>query len=171
MLFLIFSDAHGSHDGMRRALDMNPDVKNVLFLGDGIRDLHRITPLYPTVNFRAVRGNMDELSLAFSAEDEDFFELHGTRVLMMHGHRYGVKGGLSAAEGRALRLGAKVLLYGHTHEPYLHYDSETGLYTFNPGSIGRPYHGNPTFGLLDILPNGDVSLSHGELPLKFFRER
>ena len=164
MLFLIFSDAHGRDDGMRRVLALHPDIKNVLFLGDGVRDLNRIAPLYPHIHFRAVRGNMDELSLFAPAEDEDVLELHGVRVLMMHGHRYGVKGGLAAAEGRALRVGAKVLLYGHTHEPYTHYDSETGLYTFNPGSIGRPYHGNPTFGLLDILPTGDVSLSHGELP-------
>lgn len=164
MLFLIFSDAHGRDDGMRRALALHPDVKNVLFLGDGLRDLFRIAPLYPGVSFRAVRGNMDAFSFSTPAAEEEEFSLFGTRVLMMHGHLYGVKGGLAAAEGHARRAGARVLLYGHTHEPYLHYDSETGLYTFNPGSVGRPYGGPLSFGLMDLLPDGGVMLSHGELP-------
>lgn len=161
MRFLVFSDSHGQDFYMLRALSLNPDVRHVLFLGDGLADVARIGARFPDLHIRAVRGNMDGLSLDHPAEDEELFSLFGVDVLMTHGHLFGVKGGLGAAESRALSRGARVLLYGHTHVPYSHYDGETGLYTFNPGSIGRPYGRAPSFGLLDILPNGGISLSHG----------
>jgi diadenosine tetraphosphatase ApaH/serine/threonine PP2A family protein phosphatase len=86
----------------------------------------------------------------------------GDECITAYGHRYGVKGGTAAYEAHARAHGARVAIYGHTHIPEARYDSETGMYIFNPGSIGRPYHGRPTFGLLDILPDGSVVLSHGE---------
>lgn len=151
---------------MLRAMRLNPDVRHVLFLGDGLADVARLFRRFPDLHIRAVRGNMDPLSPDTPAEDEDLFTVFGVTVLLMHGHRFGVKGGLAAAEGHALRRGANVLLFGHTHTPLSHYDGETGLYSFNPGSIGRAYVGEPSFGLLDILPNGQVSLSHGNIPYK-----
>ena len=167
MRFLIFSDSHGRDGGMLYALRLHPDVRHVLFLGDGLLDVSRVAARHPGLHIRAVRGNMDALSLDTSAEDEDVFSVFGVNVMMMHGHLFGVKGGTAAAESYALRRGAHVLLYGHTHSATSHYDGETGLYTFNPGSIGHPYAGTtPSFGLLDILPNGQISLSHGSIAYK-----
>ncbi len=164
MQFLIFSDSHRWQVGLRRVLAEHPACKNVLFLGDGIEDFESLIPKYPNIHFRLVRGNCDPFSFDMQAPLEDSFSLYGVKVLMLHGHHYGVKGGLSAAEAHARAHGAKVLLYGHTHMPYSHYDSESGLYTFNPGSIGSPRMGRPpSFGLLDILPDGSLSLSHGTL--------
>ena len=65
----------------------------------------------------------------------------------------------------AKEAGADVLLFGHTHRPHEEYLSEEGLYLCNPGSIGRPSSGDPSFSILDILPNGSVCLSHGNIPL------
>ena len=150
---------------MLRALRLNPDIRHILFLGDGLSDVARLAVRYPDLHIRAVRGNMDALSLdTHAVEEEELFSVFGVTVLLMHGHRYGVKGGLGTAKGHALHRGAQVLLYGHTHVAYSHYDGENGLYTFNPGSIGHPYAGEPSFGILDVLPNGQVSLSHGNIP-------
>ena len=155
---------------MLRALRLNPDVRHILFLGDGIADAARLGARFHDLHIRAVRGNMDGLSLDHPAEDEEIFSVFGVKVLLMHGHLRGVKNGLYAAEAHALSCGANILLYGHTHEPLSHYDGETGLYTFNPGSIGRPSSGEPSFAILDILPNGSVCLSHGKIPL-FLRRK
>lgn len=162
MLFLVLSDSHGRQDLLRRVISSHKDIKHVLFLGDGIAEFSALADEFPDRHFRAVRGNMDAFSLAARGEEEEIFELYGVRVMMAHGHRYGVKGGTAAYEAHAHAHGARVAIYGHTHIPEARYDSETGLYIFNPGSIGRPYHGRPTFGLLDILPDGSVVLSHGE---------
>ena len=140
----------------------HPEVNHILFLGDGLADVERLQALFPRHIFRCVRGNMDCFVMR-AAEDESVFELFSCRVLMLHGHTRAVKGGTAAAEKRALDEGARVLLYGHTHVPECRYLSEEALYVFNPGSIGRPYHGRPSFGLMDILPNGSVMLSHGTL--------
>lgn len=165
MLFLVFSDSHGNAALMRRVIASHKDIRHILFLGDGIREFSALAEEFPEHHFRAVRGNMDGFSLAARGEEEDVFELYGMRVMMAHGHRYGVKGGTAAYEAHARAHGARVAIYGHTHIPEARYDSETGLYIFNPGSISRPQNGRPTYGLLDILPNGSIVLSHGEATL------
>lgn len=162
MQFLIFSDSHGNHFPMVNVIRSHPGVNTVLFLGDGLADIERLGALFPRHTFRCVRGNMDFFAMC-EVEDESVFSLFSCRVLMMHGHGCGVKGGTAAAEKRAIDVGARVLLYGHTHLPECRYLSEAGLYVFNPGSIGRPRGGKPTYGLMDILPDGSVMLSHGEI--------
>ena len=161
MQFLIFSDSHGNYRPMAEVIRRHPEVRTVLFLGDGLADLEQLYPLFPQHTFRAVRGNMD--FLAREAEDLSLFSLFSCRVLMMHGHTHGVKGGVGGALCEAKRQGARVLLYGHTHQPENRYLPEEEIYLFNPGSIGRPHDGIPRYGLLDILPNGSLMLSHGEL--------
>ena len=162
MEFLIFSDSHGNQTNMIRTIRSHPDVRHVLFLGDGLRDLSCVRPMFPGIFFAAVRGNIDGFGDG-EAEDEHIFEMYGCRVLMMHGHTRAVKAGTAAAEQFALRNGCSVLLYGHTHAPASVYRSDGGLYVFNPGSIGRPDYGKKaSYGLMDILPNGSVMLSHGE---------
>ena len=60
----------------------------------------------------------------------------------------------------AAQKDADLVLYGHTHQPHLEVlptGTEVGsvllhrpMYVFNPGSIGAPYDGNFTYGLLTI---------------------
>ena len=151
MELLIFSDSHGDHFKMAEIIRRHKEVSTVLFLGDGLADAERLFALFPRHTFRCVRGNMDYFVMR-EAEETEYFSLYGCGVFMLHGHTRGVKGGTGAAERDALRAGARVLLYGHTHELVCRYLSDDQLYVFNPGSIGRPYHGNPTYGLMDSLP-------------------
>lgn len=162
MQFLVFSDSHGNASMMSRVIRRNPDIKNVIFLGDGIRDLETLARLHPTHNFRAVRGNCDALTLDYPTEDT--FTLYGKTVFLCHGHTLGVKGGLGAAVSRAKEAGADILLFGHTHRPLEEYRSEEELYLCNPGSIGHPSSGEPSFAILDILPSGGICISHGSIP-------
>ena len=170
MQFLVFSDSHGHGDRMLSVIAQHPAIRDILFLGDGLADLLPLRRRFPEHRFRTVRGNMDLLAAGFDAPDEDLFELYGVRVFLCHGHLFGVKGGTGVAEAHALAAGARVLLYGHTHRAEERYLSEDGLLVVNPGSIGRPQSGDPSYAILDILPSGDVAVSHGEVA-SFFGKR
>ena len=96
-------------------------------------------------------GNAVVIDPAAEVQEYDkILKEHGGRlslILCTHGHRYGVKSSDGALVERALKVNARILLYGHTHEPVTRY--EDGLYIMNPGSArqGR-------YGMIDITPNG-----------------
>ena len=161
MELLVFSDSHGRSDAMYNVLlrqVKKPD--GVIFLGDGLRDAEMLENEIP---WYMVKGNCDW----FGGErpDEIVMALGGHRVLMTHGHNYGVKNGLGKLLMHALNVGADVVMFGHTHQPYLHTITETAqgktlenpIYLFNPGSIG-----SGSFGTLTLRPDL-VFFSHGTL--------
>jgi predicted phosphodiesterase len=52
-----------------------------------------------------------------SAPEHALIEVGAYRILMMHGHTHGVKGGMERAVAFAAQAEVDVLLYGHTHLP------------------------------------------------------
>ena len=171
MTLLILSDSHGHPDRISEAIRrVRPD--GILFAGDGLRDLTYCDipcPLW------VARGNCDRTAFPLivggellEAEEEMLVTVEGVRILLTHGHRYGVKSSLGAAVARASLLQADALVYGHTHLPVeLHlsperpadYGVSAPLTVFNPGSIGDP---SASFGTLTIR-NGRLLFGHGEL--------
>ena len=133
MKFLVFSDSHGSVDNMARAVEreLPASLDAVVHLGDGWRDAEALHRLYPDLPLEQVPGNCD-LGRFEDAERLVFFG--GFPVLLCHGHTLGVKSSLLRASCAARERGAKALLYGHTHVPYIDYHD--GLWLVNPGSIG-----------------------------------
>lgn len=172
MELLIFSDSHGKVENMSFAIERQikcPDA--ILFLGDGARDLDRLflvdTPLW------AVRGNCDWSLCDYADKPERLLYLEGHTILMVHGHEWGVKGGLGALIAHAAEVGADIVLFGHTHKPTLvtlaagEAVGKTTLarpmYLFNPGSIGYDEDGKgPSFGTL-TLKGETVLFGHGRL--------
>ena len=173
MQFLVLSDSHGRLENVKEAIRRTrPD--GIFFAGDGLCDISRADPPCPVY---AVRGNCDAFSSGLilggqtdTPEDELCVTPDGVRVLLMHGHRYGVKSPLSPAICRAAALGADVLIFGHTHTPIeltllpgrdeLAAPLGKPLILFNPGSIGDGYA--PTFGTLTIR-GGKPLCGHGRL--------
>lgn len=160
--FLIFSDSHGRFGAMQAALDRQrraPD--GVLFLGDGLADTDRLSLGHSQLF--AVRGNCD-LYWDPSVKTEELLGFEGHRILITHGHHYGVKDGTGALISHAAECGADIVLFGHTHEPiYTVIPAGKALldrpmHLFNPGSIGQ----RGSFGTL-TLRGGDVLLSHGRV--------
>ncbi len=171
MSLLVLSDSHGHPDRVREVIHrVRPD--GILFAGDGVRDLTYCNlpcPLW------AVRGNCDWLTSplildgeALSPADEELITLEGVRILLMHGHQYGVKGGPGAAIAHAIQRDADVLIFGHTHIPLeLHLSSDRAdeyavskpLSVLNPGSLGDR---TASFATLTIR-GGRVLIGHGEL--------
>lgn len=167
MTVLVVSDSHGHARYIDEVLSRQEAVGSpdwMLYLGDGIRDLERCELPSKTV-LLCVRGNCD--IFADEMPYERLLTLGESRILMMHGHTRGVKMGLEAAIGEAVRQSADILLYGHTHRPHeqvLPAGSNFGgirlekeLSVFNPGSLAEG-----SFGLLTLGAHGLLK-SHGKL--------
>lgn len=143
MRLLVTSDTHGRAEALRLAIEQQPDARDVIFLGDGVRDCEEVMPAFPDRRFYMVRGNND-WSCPLIGEER----FGGVVTVFFHGHVQRVKYGLLQAVYTARERGAKLLLFGHTHEPLSAYDD--GLHILNPGSLG--YGG--TYGIVDITPGG-----------------
>lgn len=172
MQLLVLSDSHGRADRVREAVARCRGVDMILFLGDGLRDLSVLAP-EDAMRLCSVRGNCDGFSLfSDGTPEERFLALDAYHILMMHGHTHGVKSGMERAVAYAAARGADLLLYGHTHEPmatYLPAGTAVGgvvlekpMHVFNPGSIGLPRCGEPSYGRVDLL-RGGIVCSHGNL--------
>lgn len=167
MKILVFSDSHGDDRRMSQALAAHPDAEGVFFLGDGIRGAAALVAPDAERFFLGVKGNCDGgilglISPSADVREEEIITLMGYRILLVHGHREGVKGGLGALIASARRREIDLALFGHTHVPRSEYlsDGEKPLYLFNPGSISRPADRNPTYGVLLLTEKG-ILLSHG----------
>ena len=164
MEILIFSDSHGNVQPMLRVIAEHPSATHLLFCGDGVKDLADVEACFPRLIVLGVRGNCDLFGAdGYPYEREVTFG--SLRILMMHGHTYGTKGGYGGAVAHAGREGFDLLLCGHTHQALdTRYDLGDGgtLQVFNPGSIGKREAGGYSYGVLTIRDNGYL-LSHGLL--------
>ena len=174
MKILIISDTHGRVDRLDRVLSMHRDADIFIFLGDGLHDVEGREGLHRGKEFAAVLGNCDAIypDLKFRYPVERLINVGEYTILMMHGQSQGVKYGLEAAKGCAVRRRADFLLYGHTHEPEETYIPEgtviggieipKPLRILNPGSLGDPRRGAPSYALIDIRGK-DILMSHGTI--------
>ena len=150
MKLLVFSDSHGELSHMCEAIDReHPDY--VFHLGDHDRDAEDLGRLYPALPIVSVRGNCDYAS---DTPLVKLVPLGGFRFFLCHGHTYGVKGSLLRVSYAALEQKADVLLFGHTHEPWL--EQYGDLLQLNPGSCGYGYR--PSFGRI-LIEQGKISAS------------
>ncbi len=175
MKLLVLSDSHGRVDRLRAVTERHRDADGLLFLGDGLRDLDRLSELPPNLTPIAVRGNCDGFSVFASdghVPTERMVGFDRFLIFMLHGHTGGVKHGIETAAEAAAGRGADLLLYGHTHvahEAYWPAGERVGgitlqkpLWILNPGSLGEPRDGAPSYGLI-TMQGGQLLLSHGRL--------
>ena len=139
MKILVLSDSHGDTDSIEQAYKREiPD--EVIFLGDGIRDIEFFSYTFPDAHVSSVRGNCD----FFSRINDEFADsFGGVTVFACHGHAYNVKSGVSYLAYTSKRKNASLALYGHTHEPKCEITENVTL--FNPGSIR-----NGRYGIIEI---------------------
>ena len=142
MKILVLSDSHGAVSPMEQAVEQtSPDL--ILHLGDCWRDAERLAEWYPDILMEHVPGNCD-------CRPEEPLEklviLGDCRVLLCHGHTYGVKTSLLAAGLKAEQDRLDAFLFGHTHKPLV--DRRGRTLFLNPGSIGAPTR--PSYGVVTI---------------------
>lgn len=152
MRIIVISDTHRNFDAIYKIFERNKEVDLFIFLGDGERELEDVKMLYPDKIVLSVSGNCD------FASDSPYVSMtmqRGKKIIFLHGHTYGVKGGPGGVIGLARENKADIVLFGHTHQRY--YSYEDGLYVLNPGSAGQPRDGKrPSYAFIDITDAGIV---------------
>jgi putative phosphoesterase len=149
MKILVFSDSHGMISPMAAAVRLEqPEL--VLHLGDHDRDLTELKRSFPELDCRGVSGNCDPRS----GREELRIDAEGVPLLLVHGHRQRVKQTLTPLYLKALEVGVRCVLFGHTHIPLLQREGDLTL--LNPGSIG--FGLPPTYGVL-LAQSGSLECS------------
>lgn len=144
MKFLVASDSHGALARIIEMIMTHPEIDNIIFLGDGERDIEDLMSVYEDHKYYVVSGNCDHFS---NRPDFDVIDTSKGRILYTHGHRFFVKNGLTTLKSAAKQLNAQIVLYGHTHIPKT--DESEGVLYFNPGSIK-----NDEYGILELNEKG-----------------
>lgn len=151
MRIVVVSDTHGALSAFERVIVQQPRAELFIHLGDNERDVDNVKAVFPDKQILSVSGNCDFGSIT---PPEGETVVCGKRIFYTHGHTYHVKYGYSSVIGEARRRQADILLFGHTHLSFTSY--EDGLYIMNPGSLGHPRDGGPSYGIIDITKSGIV---------------
>lgn len=132
MRVLIVSDTHGRHTGLEKALEMAGKIDYLVHLGDTEGGEHYIEAAAGCPAY-IVAGNNDFFSDLHREMEIDFC---GKKAFMTHGHYYYVSLGPERIieEGRARE--ADIIMFGHTHKPYL--EKLKDVTVLNPGSLSYP---------------------------------
>lgn len=144
MLLGVISDTHKNIMYIRKAIEKLKAMDIIIHLGDNVEDVKEIEKSFkgPIIN---VRGNCD---FSNKIPSERTMVLEGKKLLITHGHNYGVKDNLLKLRYRALELGVDLVLYGHTHIAKI--DFEEGIFFVNPGSTTFPKNGLNSVVIIDI---------------------
>lgn len=132
----VVSDTHGKPEMFRRALSQMGEIDLLIHAGDNYKDALNISK-ETGVKTVAVVGNCD---LGVPGPEEVELELEGYRILVTHGHKFGVKTG-NHKLAQKLRAGHyHLIIYGHSHVPEVTCLSDGCL--LNPGSVSSPRRGS-----------------------------
>jgi hypothetical protein len=142
MKILVLSDSHGNVDNMVQAVEREAP-REIFHLGDCWRDGEKLHQKFPEIPFEQVPGNCDFRS---TQQAEQLLFIEDKRVLICHGHTYGVKQSLLSAGYAAEEQNLDLFLFGHTHKPLVDMRGKTLF--LNPGSIGD--YRRPSYGIVTI---------------------
>jgi putative phosphoesterase len=150
----VVGDIHGNLAGLEQAVRAMGPIDRLLFTGDGYREIARAKHKFD-FPISGVIGNCDFYS---EYPVEQFLILEQYHLMLTHGHRYGVKQGMTTIGLAGREKGVDLVVFGHTHIP-LNTEWE-GIRLFNPGTLcpERAYHG-VTYGIIKIDQNG-LTLLH-----------
>ncbi|HEY3368131.1 MAG TPA: metallophosphoesterase [Symbiobacteriaceae bacterium] len=151
----VVSDTHRDLRCLEQARQALGKIDWLLHAGDHFQDAPQVAKglgMDP-LRVRAVVGNCDH---PVQEPVEELLEIDGVRIWLTHGHHFGVKHGYLRIYYKAKELGARVVVFGHSHLAVAEDDGQVLL--FNPGSLSQPRlsYDLPSCGLLEI-DNGSVT--------------
>ena len=151
MRILVISDSHGKNDDVKQVIKQVGDIDMFIHLGDVERGVEYINSLTDAEK-HIISGNND---YALDLPDTDSFMIADKKVFITHGHRFYVGGGVERLREYALENGYDIVMYGHTHVPFLEVGDKVTI--LNPGSISYPRQDGRkhTFMMIDVDSKGE----------------
>lgn len=140
MIIVALSDTHGNVNAIKKIMPVLKNADLTVHLGDHFYDVDFLKGTLKTDPV-TVYGNCD------GGGDDLVLNLENTVVLLTHGDKYGVKSSLTRLYLRAKELGAKLVLYGHTHQPKI--ENFDGI-TFVNGGCMTAFCETPTYAKIEI---------------------
>lgn len=140
MIITAISDTHGNLSAIEKLLPVLKSADLTLHLGDHFYDLDGVKDKLSKRPV-TVYGNCD------GGGDDEILRLENTVILLTHGDRYGVKSSLTRLYLRAKELGAKLVIYGHTHIAKI--DNFDGITFVNPGCM-TAFCNQPTYAKIEV---------------------
>ena len=152
MKILVVSDTHGRHENLEEIMRQAGRIDAMIHLGDaeGCEEYIRELAGCP---LSIVAGNNDFFS---DLDREEELQIGKYKVLITHGHYYYVAMGLEDLRKEALGRGMDIVMFGHTHRPYL--NSSKGVTMLNPGRVSYPRQEGhkPSYALMEIDEEGEA---------------
>lgn len=151
MKIIVFSDSHGYLENMKTAVNNFNDLDILIHLGDFLKDSVKIASLFDSLKVYGVSGNND-----FTDELRKLtLDISGNKIFLAHGDQYDIYYNTDKLYYAGKECGANIMLFGHTHKPFLEQTEDCLI--LNPGSISYPRGGNIcTFAIIDI--NNDINI-------------
>ncbi len=127
---VIFSDTHGNKTLIKKTEQICIESDLILHAGDGNTDVFSIEGAYEKAEI--VDGNCDG---GFAGVNEIILEIEERKILLTHGHLYGVKNSLNTLVSYAKKINCDIVIYGHNHKKNV--ETRDGILLINPGTLSR----------------------------------
>ena len=152
MKVLVVSDTHGQDNNLIKILEKIGKIDLVIHLGD-IEGSEELLKEWAGCPAEMVSGNNDFFS---DLEKEKEITIGKYKVLLTHGHYYGVSLGTEQLKKEAKARGIDIAMFGHTHRPVI--DAANDLVVLNPGSLSYPRQDDrrPSYVIMDLDDQGEV---------------
>lgn len=153
MRALVVSDTHGRHSNLDRILDEAGKIDLFIHLGD-VEDGDIYIDVIVECEKHIVGGNNDYFS---SLPREEEFYIGSHKVFITHGHQYSVSYETESIKKAGLERGAEIVMFGHTHRPFLEVGEDITL--LNPGSVSYPRQKGrlPSYMILEMDEKGKIT--------------
>ena len=166
MKILIVSDTHRRDGNLREIIEKQSPFDMLIHLGDteGSEAYFKEWVNNDNCVIHVVRGNNDFFS---QTDREKEISIGKYRAFLTHGHMYGVSFELETIKEEARARKADIVMFGHTHKPYIEIDEDVTI--LNPGSVSYPRQSDhmPTFLIMEIDDEGEAHYGHGYYKSKF----
>lgn len=145
---IIVSDSHHNEEILKHLIEQYPSLP-IYHCGDS--ELPDTSIVFQHI--KTVAGNCDFESEVKPLERVE--QLDDIIFFITHGHRYKVKSSYYPIEMAGKEHAADIVLFGHSHVPFVDYDKEQKVLLINPGSIEQPriFPPQKTYVHLKITPN------------------
>lgn len=164
MRILVVSDSHGRNEDVKQVVNQVGDIDMFIHLGDIERGLKQIQDLVHCETHMII-GNND---FCIDLPATDTFRIADKKVFITHGHRFYVGYSVDNLRAYAVENGYDIVMFGHTHTPYLEIGDKVTI--LNPGSISYPRQDprRKTFMIIEVDREGAFHYTTGELKTKRF---